>query len=534
MSYQNGSQNLNPGQYHNTNNRYESNPVPPHTTPISGMPVQPHQGWSWNSTDNQQNPITPTHEDPRHHLGNQIPQGQQSTGSPQNFTQYQNIFQPRASHINTGNLINQQLAYHQAGFTNHPANQSAYAAVRNDAGMNHHNYNLPEPNVTSQNITPRNSTPISNPNDRKHNMRGLPSNYPINQGHQQPLNQDSHQHFQQMNLGHSPVFHGMHHAHNINLNQGHPGVHQALRAGIVHSPIHQHPITGQGFSPFHVPGAHAFEPFQMFYKVECELPSSQVIDTPIEMQRFRHPAGQWDISARRQHLEQGDIIENQRKGIKSKEVKDSEAIGMIKINVENRKNSSKEKVKRAKPESRSKNFQATTSEFDSHEEGGRRINPRDYDTKYPDNIGHFYPQQLLSHNFHIPFPSHHHGSPVPFSQLPPLILSNPPNTPLHAQFVHQQQLAMQGHMPQLQLTGPFDSPVRHAHQAYEYQHDYRQRRFDQKKRLKDSRTSPSDTGSESGSDESDSDESMDEETIDIDRRNRDRAVRRNKIEDETD
>ena len=289
----------------------------------------------------------------------------------------------------------------------------------------------------------------------------------------------------------------------VNPRQVHPGTSDDIRGKPIYTLNQQGPQNPH--ASFHLPGPHDVDPNFYYYSLSYDIPQSHALNQAIGLERFRQPVSEWDMARRHQQQAQGEYRGKPRKAEQGREVKDDTENDRTKESLkesERRGNNRDMDRERERESYRNRNrndryrderdddrgHHTTTSE-DEHDRDHRRINPRNFDTRYPDNVGPFIPYHPYPPGVHVPSPSRHLG-PLNISPIP---LTTPPNTPLNA-LMHPPMIPYHGHMPHVPMPGPFDSPFNYDFMVpvySPYQGAYDDRRPRDKRRRRGARRTPS-------------------------------------------
>ena len=169
-------------------------------------------------------------------------------------------------------------------------------------------------------------------------------------------------------------------------------------------------ITHPGYQTAHQPvyGApyHSYDLGALHYQVSYQIPPSHAIDGPSGLERFRHSVAEWDSERRKTQHAQGELQGAPRKGVQGSEEKD------VKENDGTKQ-------------------QALQGDHYAHP------NPRDFDTRYPSNVGPYQPYHAYPpghpYNQHPPSPLISHA-PHPYSPYHPYPSTHPLQVPVPGPF----------------------------------------------------------------------------------------------------
>ena len=250
-------------------------------------------------------------------------------------------------------------------------------------------------------------------------------------------------------------YQAMQQQHDISPHRVHPGTFDDIRGPPIHTPSRQLPHQNQ--APYYLPRNHPAEPAFYYYSVSYDIPKSHALNQPAGFERFRHPISEWDRNLLHQQEVQGEFRGKPRRDPQGKEVKDDRENDRTKESLKesDRRSEGRKFEEDQNKDEKNKNRRKhdTSSDEEYERRCQRRINPRDFDTHYPQNLGPYMPYHPYPPGVHLPSPATHLGGPVPPQHYSPMMLTSPPpNTPLHAPYyTHPYHY----HVP---LASPFHSP----------------------------------------------------------------------------
>lgn len=367
----------------------------------------------------------------------------------------------------------------QHGNYGQPRPQSGYGYAPHDPYGHPHNYRIPEYHHHSRTPPSQGMPPAPN---NSHGVYGGP---------QAP----GHDHYEQMHREQLAMQHGYPSTYGNRIHQYDANNTDARlqQQGIDprHSlpPICQPPVDHrQAIRPHHE--RHQAMDIDQGYHCTIGYQHGQT-GQPSDMQRFKHPVSEWHAAQMNQHQAMRGYADQKYRDdcSKGKEVKDDTEIDRTKdINNDKYESELKQRKRTMMKEDKQKLSSSEESSDDSDSDSddydkarlhhSSKINPRDFDTKYPPYAGPYYPYHPYPPGMHIPTPLRHLGppspSPSPYHQVCPYA-SCPPNTPIHMQNpyhphvdtphpghlpippLHESPYHI-GHMPHVPMPGPFDMP----------------------------------------------------------------------------
>lgn len=419
--------------------------------------------------------------------------------------------------------FNPQIPQHP--FNGHPSNSNLPGFFNQSHPPQNQccqNYSFPEPAHSPQNFTPQNAQ-FGSQQPRQGGFSpsfGLPPpcphvcqncNHPIQPGSQRTHSppQPPIQIFSPAHSPHHPfqVAHSQEQAmyqqyldqHNFQVRQQQHDI----------SPHNVHPmppqdIRGDPIRDFVPPQHHSViagryqEPHLFYYNLSYQIPQSHSFGIAPDFQRFKHPVAEWDMGSRHQQQFQGEYKGKPRKADQGREVKDDRENDRTKESFKDSdKRSENKEQERPQKNQLSKRAEAdlnnpTTSEDEHDDEHRRKINPRSFDTKYPENAGPYMPYHAYPPGVHLPYRATHLGhvpilpSPHQFSPIP---LPTPPNTPLH--YLQPSPVHFPHHMPHVPMPDPYGMYPDFLGPAFPTHDDYYDDRGRAKRRRRDKKREPS-------------------------------------------